>query len=61
MRFDSKAEARQWEVLKLRQRLGEISDLQRQVTFPLEVNGLLVCSYRADMTWRENGASSSPT
>lgn len=34
-RFDSKTEATRWASLKLRQRAGDIADLQRQVRFPL--------------------------
>lgn len=34
-RFDSEAEYRHWCHLKVRQRVGEISDLKRQVVFEL--------------------------
>src|ERR1700755_3424479 len=34
-RFDSKKEAHAWAELKLREKAGEIHDLQRQVSFPL--------------------------
>ena len=33
--FDSKREARRWQELKLLERAGKISDLRRQVAFPL--------------------------
>jgi hypothetical protein len=33
----------------------EISELARQVRFPLEVNGTVVAGYVADFTWKENG------
>nr|WP_319566253.1 DUF1064 domain-containing protein [uncultured Rhodoferax sp.] len=35
IKFDSKAEARRWCTLKLWERAGEISDLMRQVVYPL--------------------------
>lgn len=34
-RFDSKTEAKRWATLRLLERAGEITDLQRQVRFPL--------------------------
>jgi hypothetical protein len=46
--FDSKAEARVWGDLKVRERLGEIVQLERQVPFRLAVNGEHVCKL-----WRE--------
>lgn len=61
--FDSKAELRRWEQLKLLQRAGEISNLTRQQEFPLAVNGRAVkirskgfpngqpCTYRVDFTY----------
>lgn len=55
-RFDSKAEARHWNVLRLRERVGEITNLRRQVRFPLEVNGVVVGAYVADMVFDEAGA-----
>ena len=55
IRFDSKGEAAHWQVLKLRQMAGEISDLKRQVTFRLDVNGQHVCRYIADYAWLEGG------
>lgn len=49
--FDSKKEARQWGLLVQMQALGRIRDLRRQVTYRLEVNGTLICSYRADFVY----------
>jgi hypothetical protein len=51
-------QARRYEELKLLVRGGTITDLQidnEQTTFRLEVNGQLICKYRADATYRENG------
>ena len=39
IKFDSKHEARCWADLKLREKAGEIRNLQRQVSFPIQVNG----------------------
>lgn len=35
IKFDSKAEARYWNILKTRQKAGEIKNVQRQVVFEL--------------------------
>ena len=53
IRFDSQAEARRWQQLKLLERAGVIMELQRQVTFPIAWNGIKICSYRADFVYRE--------
>lgn len=52
-RFDSKGELRRWHDLKLLERGGVITNLKRQVPFPLVVNGTKVCDYRADFTYRD--------
>lgn len=54
-RFDSKAEARRWQMLKILERAGAISDLQRQVTVPLLVNDKVVRRMRWDFAYIENG------
>ena len=53
IRFDSKREAARWGILRLMEQAGEIRDLQRQVRFPLEVNGVKVTTYVADFTYRD--------
>jgi hypothetical protein len=53
IRFDSKKEARRWQDLCLLQQAGEITGLVRQIRFPLCVNGVRVCTYVADFTYRE--------
>lgn len=53
--FDSKREASRYRDLKLRERFNLISDLKRQVTFPLTINGVHICSYRADFEYMEDG------
>lgn len=55
IRFDSKREAGHWQELLLRQSVGEISGLRRQVRFALEVSEQLICTYVADFTYSENG------
>jgi hypothetical protein len=54
-RFDSQKEADRYGILLLMLRKGIISDLRRQVTFRLEVKGILVTRYRADFTYIRDG------
>lgn len=49
--FDSKAEARVYQQLRVRERLGEIVRLECQVPFRLAVNGDHVAAFIADMTY----------
>ena len=49
--FASKKEARRWSELLLLQRAGQIRDLERQVRFALDVNGIPICHYVADFTY----------
>lgn len=51
--FDSKGEAGRWQELKLLERAGQITDLRRQVTYRLDVNGLHVCRYVADFAYTD--------
>jgi hypothetical protein len=51
IRFASMKEASRWCVLCAMQAAGEIRTLERQRSFPLPVNGLLVCTYVADFTY----------
>jgi hypothetical protein len=55
--FDSKREYARWCDLKNLQRAGEISDLRRQVRYPLIVNGVKVCTYVADFVYVQGGAT----
>lgn len=55
--FASKAEARHYRVLRLREQAGEITALELQPRYPLVVNGLLVATYVADMRYRERDGS----
>lgn len=61
--FDSKAELRRWEELKLLEKAGEISRLERQVVVPIHISGEPVvirsqrypngipCKYTADFVY----------
>jgi len=52
--FDSVKESKRWLVLKARQQAGEITDLRRQVPFPLHGKaGDKIASYKADFTYLE--------
>ena len=53
-RFDSKREAARWSELNLLVRAGEITGLERQVRFPLTVNGVTVAHYVADYVYRDH-------
>lgn len=53
IRFDSKHEAKCWQDLKFREHAGQIRNLQRQVSFPLMVNGKKVQTYRCDFWYWE--------
>lgn len=54
--FQSEREARRWCELKIEQRAGRIRDLQRQVRYPLSVNGHLICVYISDFTYHRGDA-----
>lgn len=49
--FDSALEAKKWQELKLLERAGEITGLQRQVKYDLCVNATKICSYVADFVY----------
>jgi hypothetical protein len=58
----SKLEKRLWADLRFQERYGLITNLQRQVNFPLERGDIkirtpsgMVAKYRADFVWDENG------
>ena len=54
--FDSKTEAARWQQLRLLERAGEVSGLERQVKFAIAVNGQHICNYTADFAYVEAGA-----
>lgn len=55
IRFASRKEARCYASFKLLESAGAISNLQVQVPFSIEVNGVFICKYIADMVYKENG------
>lgn len=54
IRFASQREARRYVELKLLQQAGEISDLKLQPRFTIMVNGVKVCTYTADFSYRNS-------
>lgn len=54
-RFDSKAEAYRWQMLKLLQRAGGIVDLEHHVRYPLRVDGVLIATMIPDFRYVEDG------
>ena len=55
LKFASKREGYRWIELRQMERAGIISNLKRQVTFPLTIDGLLICKYIADYVYDRNG------
>lgn len=53
--FDSLSEARRYGELKIEELAGSISDLDVHQRFALDVNGVHICDYEADFTYRRNG------
>jgi len=56
MSFDSVGERDRYIALLQDQEAGRISDLERQVRFPLVVNGVTVCHYVADFQYVDKNA-----
>lgn len=55
IKFDSKAEARRYQNLRLLEKAGEISELSLQPRYDLVVNGKKCGFYKADFKYIENG------
>lgn len=53
--FDSRKECERWIALRRLQQAGEISDLERQVSYVLTVAGVKVGAIRPDFRYRRNG------
>lgn len=51
--FDSKAEAHRYSELKLAEKAGEITELELQPKYPVEVNGSKICTYIADFRYKD--------
>lgn len=54
--YDSAREAKRHGELQLMERVGQISNLRRQVSYELKVGGVLVAKYIADHVYDEGGA-----
>jgi len=55
IKFDSKAEARFYAVLRLREKAGEVSAIELQKPYALkESNGEVVCTYVADFAFYDH-------
>ena len=50
--FDSKVEMTRWASLLLLWRAGRITNLERQPSFPVEINNQHFCTYTADFRYR---------
>lgn len=53
IRFDSTAEATRFDVLRQMERAGLITDLERQVRFPIVLAGQAIADYIADFVYRD--------
>ena len=51
--FDSGAEMRRYAVLKLRERAGEIADLELQPKYPVPIGGAHYCTFTPDFRYRD--------
>lgn len=55
IRFDSRAEAREFQRLRQLEDAGKIGDLRLQPKFDCIVNGKKICAYKADFSYRQGG------
>jgi hypothetical protein len=55
IKFDSKKEAARYEVLVAEESAGIIHNLRLQVPFKLEIDGHLICRYKADFVYIRDG------
>jgi hypothetical protein len=49
--FASKGEMQRYATLKLREKIGEITSLELQPKFPVEISGERLCVYTADFSY----------
>ena len=54
IRFQSKAEARYYSQLKLREKAGEVYGVELQKPFVITINGILICTYRCDFSFYDH-------
>ena len=55
VKYDSKKEAARHQELMLLERAGQISELELQPVYRMEINGMLVCKYIGDFRYIEDG------
>lgn len=55
--FDSKAEGARWSVLKLEERAGLITGLERQVPYAITINGEHIAKWIADFRYVRDGVT----
>lgn len=55
IKFHSKKEGRRYIELKQLEKLGEITELRRQVIYPIVWDGVLITRYIADFVYRKKG------
>lgn len=55
IKFHSKKEAERYKTLLSEQNQGRITNLERQKTYKLEVNGEVITTYRSDFEYDFNG------
>lgn len=55
--FDSKKESQRWGVLLLLEKRGEITELERQPEYDLSFNGVLICKYKGDFSYKLKGTN----
>lgn len=53
--FDSKKESDEYINLKIRLRNGDIKNLELQPKFPITINGVKICTYKADFAYEVKG------
>ncbi len=51
----SKAEAYRCDQLHILQRAGQICGLEREPSFPIAINGVKICTYKADFAYWDDG------
>ncbi len=56
LEFDSTKEARHYQDLLAWQQSGQITELERQRPFMIEINGMHVCTFFADFTYVKDGS-----
>jgi hypothetical protein len=57
IKFQSKAEAAYYGKLKILKRAGQILDFKRQTPFRIVVNGVFICTYKADFVIYHNSGT----